>query len=111
MSKATTYYIAELVGAVEGHALFGVATLLAEALSFPLERIGHMPLEGGRTGVLVLWEIATCEAGAKLKADTVRKQLASRGGPMLEGIGPSQLHLYVTDEWQPIASSLGGGIQ
>jgi len=62
MSTAKTYYIAELVGAVEGPALLGVATLLANALVFPLERIGQMPVGDGNTGVLVLWETASSEA-------------------------------------------------
>jgi len=111
MSTAKTYYIAELVGAVEGPALLGVATLLANALVFPLERIGQMPVGDGNTGVLVLWETASSEAEAKRTAEEIRPHLEARGGPMLSGIGPSSLHLYVLEDWQPIASSLAGGVQ
>lgn len=111
MIAAKTYYIAELVCVVEGPVILKLATTLANALDFPLERIGHLPLVGGNTGVLVLWETAATEVEAARKAEEVCQNLENRGGPMVTNAGLSELHLYVMDTWQPIASSLAGGVQ
>jgi len=111
MSQEKTYYVAEMVGAVEGVAGLLVARTLADGLGFPLERIGGIPLAGGDTGILVLWETAESEAEADHKAAQIRPHLEARGPMLMPPVGLPELHLYVMDKWQPIASSLAGGVQ
>lgn len=111
MSHAKTYFVAEMVGAVEGIAGLLVARTLADGLCFPLDRIGSIPLVGGNTGLLVLWETAPTEAEADRKAAKILPHLEARGPMLLPPAGLPELHLYVLDSWEPIASSLAGGVQ
>lgn len=111
MSREKFYYVAELVGVVEGCAGLLVARTLADGLGVPLERIGGIPLAGGNTGLLVLWATVSSEAEADRKAAQILPHLEARGPMLLPPAGLPTLHLYVLGSWELIASSLAGGVQ